>query len=737
MKNTLLIVFSFISLIAYSQNDVRSIESISTSIQYKASTDALFFEGFDAITLPAGWTDSSTNMKYTWQFKEVPDFPFSLIAPTSTASAICPWKNDTIEQNEWLISPLIAIPDSFKAVTLKFYAGYAKKWIKNADLKIYTGNFTENDTAWSLLWTASSQTDTLDNYWHWREFTKSISAYSGKNIKLGFQYVGNDGDLIAIDNIEIVATKESDQADILNFSINNQVEDPVIDEQNQEIHATVLFGTKLDSLVPTFTLSAGAVSVPASGDTISVAENEAFPIVVTAADSVTKKTWNLFVKQTEVLKDADILSFQIDGQTRAAEIDNINKIITVELSCTALLDSLPVQFELSPGAVADIQPGDTIALQEGIPFEINVTAQDTSVTTTWNILASVRDYHRNITKFSLPQQTSSAIIDTTEHSVFIEVAFGTDISKLVPSIEVSDCGHSLPASGDTVAFENGIPKIYEIYAGDTTLEPQEWLVTIKIARNSLFNFGFDVDTIVPPVDWQIVSNNAKTWTIHKVEDNPFTSVDKRSKFSAVCPWAADSAQDEWLISPEISTQSFADSNLPNMKVEFYLGYNPQFLIGNVNLNFYIKTADTDWNLIWHLPSDERSVNNWYWHAIDIDISSYMGKDIQLAWQYEGINGDLAALDGINIFSDPATTIKNSTQSLLSIQVYPIPSKGQFTVLAKQRLKMQVYSLNGRLILEKNILSQENAINVALKKGIYLIKFSTPEGKWEYKKLIIE
>ncbi len=735
-----LLIFIFLSLFSihiFAQNEnIKDKSDLQTKISYKTNSDAIFFENFDKNTLPKNWTDTIKSIQKSWQFQRLPDYPFSDIDASSTASAICPWYNDTIGQNEWIISPLIELADSFKTITLNFFAGYSKTWLKNADLQLSIG--AEQDTLidWKTIWKASTQIDTLSSNWQWREINKGISNYSGKKIKIGIHYLGNNGDLVAIDNLSILAYVKSKEANILSFKLPEQTQEPIINTDSLSVKTTVLYGTNLLQLVPQFSLSAGATSMPASHDTISVTENKAFQIKVQAANSTVIKRWNLFVKQADVLKNTDITSFSISGQTKTPNIDTINKIINVELLCTSDLDNLIPTFKISPGAKASIQSGDTIRIEEKVPYSIEIKAQDTTIVSKWQIIATVRDFHANITHFSLPQQTGAAIIDTSDHSVFIEVAFGTKIDNLVPNISISDCGHSEPASGDKLNFEQGIPKIFTVYAGDSTVTPLNWQVTVKIAKNSIFAYGFDVDTIKPPANWELDSTNAKTWTISRLEDIPFYSIDKRSKFSAICPWSADSAQNEWLISPVIHTQTLADQNVSDLTLEFYLGYNPFFMNENADVKLYIRTQNSDWTEFWKLSDNSDKTNAWNWHLLNKSLDTYIGDSLQLAWQYTGINGDLVALDDINLFSDPIEGVERISNTNFKLKIYPNPAQSSFTIECQQKLYLQIVDLNGKIIIKKALYPGTNSIRSDLQKGFYLLLISDEKGNRQTSKLMV-
>lgn len=82
-----------------------------------------------------------------------------------------------------------------------------------------------------------------------------------------------------------------------------------------------------------------------------------------------------------------------------------------------------------------------------------------------------------ITGFSLSEETGAALIDNDLHTVTIEVAYGTDITALIPDIAVSPYATLQPASGVGQDFSS--PVHYTVTADDGTT--QDWTVTVTVA----------------------------------------------------------------------------------------------------------------------------------------------------------------------------------------------------------------------------------------------------------------
>lgn len=81
-----------------------------------------------------------------------------------------------------------------------------------------------------------------------------------------------------------------------------------------------------------------------------------------------------------------------------------------------------------------------------------------------------------ITGFTLSQQKNPAVIDTINRTINIQVVTGTDISKLSPTVTVSNSGVLTPASGTVQNFTT--PFTYQVSVGCYTYN---YLVTVTIA----------------------------------------------------------------------------------------------------------------------------------------------------------------------------------------------------------------------------------------------------------------
>ena len=154
-------------------------------------------EHFDSETFPpAGWAVTSKNTDYTWGKGNPEGYSFTEIDPTSVYSAVCDW--DTNPQDEWLQTPAFSLPEA--GASLEFYAGYNSYWISDATLNLLLS--IDGGSSWDTLWDAS-KTSSGDS-WSWQKINIDLSPYAGNsNVILAWQYVGTDGDLVALDNVEV------------------------------------------------------------------------------------------------------------------------------------------------------------------------------------------------------------------------------------------------------------------------------------------------------------------------------------------------------------------------------------------------------------------------------------------------------------------------------------------------------------------------------------------------------
>ena len=206
----------------YCQTNAGNSRAISI-IDNSSSGGEIISENFDGTQFPPnGWSQTIVNSSNTWKSGNPAENSFNFVDGTNVNSAICPWV--AADQNEWLKTPILSFPND--AISLEFYAGYSTSWLNAATIKLNIS--TDGGTNWTKIWEAEND----GNGWQWRKTAIDLSSYSNNsNVVLGWQYIGNDGDLAGIDNIKItygtVDVKENNLTQIpSDFSLSQNYPNP-------------------------------------------------------------------------------------------------------------------------------------------------------------------------------------------------------------------------------------------------------------------------------------------------------------------------------------------------------------------------------------------------------------------------------------------------------------------------------------------------------------------------------
>jgi hypothetical protein len=187
---------------------------------------------------------------------------------------------------------------------------------------------------------------------------------------------------------------------------------------------------------------------------------------------------------------AEILSFEFSLQTGPAIINSNQATIDIEVSVNDNLASLVPTITVSP--YATISPPSGVVQNFTNPFVYTVTAQDGLTNKLWTILVTQSTTLSNsaeIIEFTLSEQTGPAIINSENATISLEVAYGSDISTLSPSITISPLASIDPPSGMPQDFTE--PVTYTVTAEDSS--QKNWIVTVNEAPAPPFNYGLRDD----------------------------------------------------------------------------------------------------------------------------------------------------------------------------------------------------------------------------------------------------
>ncbi len=193
--------------------------------------------------------------------------------------------------------------------------------------------------------------------------------------------------------------------------------------------------------------------------------------------------------------------------------------------------------------------------------------------------------------------------------------------------------------------------------------------------------------------------------------------------------------EDWLISPPLNLTIY-DSVFFNFKSAFnYTGPDLELYIstdydGVGNPNDYTWTDISDM-VQW-------SDGSWNWvESGKIDLKDYFQSNTFLGFKFTSTTEGSSTweLDSFLIYGYLETGINNNQD--VSISVYPNPVTDVVNIETAVEGLLEIYSVNGQLLINKVVTEGINSINVGnLMQGAYLLKFSDVNGNSATKKLLI-
>nr|HQD54729.1 cadherin-like beta sandwich domain-containing protein [Peptococcaceae bacterium] len=266
------------------------------------------------------------------------------------------------------------------------------------------------------------------------------------------------------------------------------------------------YGTKV---VPTVTVTTNDpnASYDITQATSFAAPNNVATVLVTAEDGTTTKTYTVTFTVAAPSTDATLSDLRVNNVT----VPGFNPYITVytidvPYGTTPSSDLVKVTAEANhPNATVNINeatvlPGST---------SVVVTAEDGTTTKTYTVYFNVLlNTAAEITSFSFVQQTSPAVIDSAVGTIDIEVAYGTNLTYLIATFELSDYATATVNSKTQISgstpnnFTSPVTYVVRAAAGNT----KDWLVTATVARSSNATISSEEYTVTLDGDSGTINN---------------------------------------------------------------------------------------------------------------------------------------------------------------------------------------------------------------------------------------
>ena len=186
----------------------------------------------------------------------------------------------------------------------------------------------------------------------------------------------------------------------------------------------------------------------------------------------------------------EIRDYKFPEQTGDARIDDRRGTVDIEVVFGTDVTQLTADFRLSKKATAFVDGIEQISKSTvndfTNPVVYTVVAEDGVTTQDWVVTVTIEpNSATDFLSYSFPEQTQPAEIDTDRHRINIEVAYGTDVTDLVATFELSYGATAyvnffwIQESGVTSNnFTN--PVTYRVIAEDRSTR-QDWRVTVTLA----------------------------------------------------------------------------------------------------------------------------------------------------------------------------------------------------------------------------------------------------------------
>ncbi len=285
-----------------------------------------------------------------------------------------------------------------------------------------------------------------------------------------------------------VTIQANNQAEILTFDIPSQVSS-TIDGLGATVDIVMPFGTNVTNLTPSITLSQGATVSPVSG----IVQNFTSPVnyVVTAEDGVTTKNWTVNVSVQPGSSAAEIITFDIPGQTSSI-VNSLSSTVDILMPSGTDVTNLTPAITIS--ANATILPNTGIGQDFTLPVTYVVTAEDGATTKSWTVTVTVAQ--TTIVEWNFPNNPDDNIADGGIAANLSKTVTTTATGTLTYTFAGASTS-SISSTGWDAGMDSKYWEIEFTTAGykDITLAskqrssstgPKDWKIQYKIGNSGLW-----------------------------------------------------------------------------------------------------------------------------------------------------------------------------------------------------------------------------------------------------------
>jgi hypothetical protein len=320
-------------------------------------------------------------------------------------------------------------------------------------------------------------------------------------------------------------------------------------------------------------------------------------------------------------------------------------------------------------------PLDAIALRQGHSTNGSIqTVDGIQVVTSWNSL-----FYSSEAEMLTFDFMNADVVDVTFSPVMenmatitVEVAFGTDVTTLTPTMTISAGATMSPVGGVPTNFTN--PVTYTVTAEDGAHYTMYDVVVVVGEAPGINTFPYvqNFEVAADLASWMVVNVDGigTTWGLSTTQNHTTGGTT-----SAVHTYAPSSAGDQegWLITPAVHVPTVGEYEMEfwsyNAFPTWYGKNSVKISTGSAN------PADNQYTEVWTVSSVTAS-----WVAATVDLAAYAGQTIYIAFIYEGN-------DAHNWFLDDVTIAQKPTSYVVTFNVLAgtTPLEGANVAIASQNL----------------------------------------------------
>jgi Secretion system C-terminal sorting domain len=545
----------------------------------------------------------------------------------------------------------------------------------------------------------------------------------------------------------------SHSAEILNYSIENELINSSIDSINRTIDILVDLGVDKSDLKASFSLSEKAtafindiiqISGVNSNDFIDTVEYK-----IIAEDDTTINYWNVIVNERDAYTDTDIISFSMENQIGETIINSEELTVDIVFPFGTDLSTLVAYFNLSEAATAYVNDVEQISGSTVNDFsetlEYRILAEDGITESKWTIVSSTLPSTESlITSFSFEEETKPTVINIVNKTVLAEISLEANIVGLSPSFTLSEgavasingveqvSGESIVDFSETVVYrvdamsenDSSIWNVIVKYEPSHEAEILSYSIENQISEASIDSINRKIDVLVDfGVDLSslkatfTLSENAKA-TVNDVMQYSDVSTNDFSDTviyeivaeddTTIQRWSVIVSESEPLIATQIL--SFAISGqIGETSIDAENKIVSLFVSESTDITSLVPEFETSEGGKAYINEEEQFSGISVVDFTDTVIYNIVAEDINYSTEWK-------------VFVKNSVSISNIEMS--NVTVYPNPSKGFLYIRNAEDCDVNIFNVLGDRVYQLNVINQLEKVDLQfLHNGLYFIKIS--------------